>query len=84
MRSSGQIGGTGHPIKRVLWVFFATCVAVAIFGHIHNISDLSIRLHEWSSQLQTAVTHLTHWLGLSNGPKPPTWAPKGTYGIKHH
>ena len=36
MAGGGPVGGNGGFIKRGLWIFFAACVAVAIFGDAPN------------------------------------------------
>lgn len=68
----GQIGGQGHPIKRIIWVFVACCIVAAILnGFPDNPKGFYRGLQHKSDQLKSVAHETVKWLGLTtNGSLP--------------
>lgn len=76
----GRIGGEGSMLKRALWVFFAACLVVAIWGDAFTSPTQVVpTMARKSTQIESTVKTWVAKVGLTtDGSEPEITVPKVT------
>lgn len=65
--AGGRIGGQGSMPKRVIWVFIAACIVVAVWNTFpHDPKGFYQELGNKSEQLKGVAGDVVDWLGISS------------------